>query len=123
MTAPEYRLLVFNHWSTCTSKSEWSGWAHAIGSILAIAIAGVLLYLQLRASRRHAIEAEKRLLLRRYTAISAVAEFAEAEIRHICSAASALCQVQVASLWIGQSYRLNLARGELETVRTSALDS
>lgn len=35
----EYCLFWIDHWSTCMQKGEWSGWAQAVGSLLALAIA------------------------------------------------------------------------------------
>jgi hypothetical protein len=105
------------------SKSEWSGWVQAIGSILAIAGAAVLLYLQLRITKRQAIEAEHRRLVRRHNAIHAVATFAETTVRHLCTAASAQCQVQGAFEWQSDADHLELARQELETVRSAELEA
>lgn len=36
---PEFCLLSFEHWSTCMTKGEWSGWMQAVGSVLAVAVA------------------------------------------------------------------------------------
>jgi hypothetical protein len=36
---PEYCLFGLDHWSLCMQKTEWSGWAQAFGSLLALAIA------------------------------------------------------------------------------------
>ncbi|KGG86711.1 hypothetical protein [Comamonas thiooxydans] len=44
--APEYCLFWIDHWSTCMTKSEWSGWMQAIGSIAAIVFALTLPYIQ-----------------------------------------------------------------------------
>lgn len=33
---PEFCLFGFQHWSTCMTKAEWSGWVQALGSIAAI---------------------------------------------------------------------------------------
>jgi hypothetical protein len=35
----EYCLLWIPHWATCMQKGEWSGWAQAIGAMLALALA------------------------------------------------------------------------------------
>ncbi|MEQ6309895.1 hypothetical protein ABN448_21950 [Delftia acidovorans] len=35
--AQEYCFLWLSHWSTCMTKSEWSGWAQAIGVAFALA--------------------------------------------------------------------------------------
>lgn len=37
--APEFCFLWIDHWSTCMTKGEWSGWMQAIFSVLAIAAA------------------------------------------------------------------------------------
>lgn len=37
--APEYCLLWIDHWSTCMTRAEWSGWMQAIGAALALGIA------------------------------------------------------------------------------------
>lgn len=39
MQPPEYCLLWIDHWSTCMQKGEWSGWAQAIGAIIALFLA------------------------------------------------------------------------------------
>lgn len=41
-TAVEYCFLWIKHWSFCMTKSEWSGWVQAIGSIAAIVFAVIL---------------------------------------------------------------------------------
>lgn len=33
---PDFCFLWIDHWSTCMTKSEWSGWAQAFGAVLAI---------------------------------------------------------------------------------------
>lgn len=38
--AQEYCFLWANHWSTCMTKGEWSGWMQAFGTFLAIVWAG-----------------------------------------------------------------------------------
>lgn len=51
--AAEYCFLWINHWSFCMTKSEWSGWVQAIGSIAAIVFAVILpLWLEQRSKRR-----------------------------------------------------------------------
>lgn len=52
--AQEYCFLGFwgvTWWPLCMTKSEWSGWAQVIGSLLAIGAAFLVLNLQLRAER------------------------------------------------------------------------
>lgn len=39
---PEFCLLWIDHWSTCMTKGEWSGWLQAFFSIVAIVFAAVL---------------------------------------------------------------------------------
>ena len=39
MPATEYCFLWIDWWPLCMTKSEWSGWAQAIGAVLALAIA------------------------------------------------------------------------------------
>jgi len=39
MPAPEYCFLWIDWWPLCMSKSEWSGWAQAIGAIVALGVA------------------------------------------------------------------------------------
>lgn len=39
MPTPEYCLLWIDWWPLCMTKSEWSGWAQAVGAIIALAIA------------------------------------------------------------------------------------
>lgn len=49
--APEYCFLWINHWATCMTKSEWSGWMQAVFSVAAIAASAVLLLAQFRLHR------------------------------------------------------------------------
>lgn len=42
MEQPEYCFLLIQHWSTCMTKSEWSGWMQAAGAIFALALAILL---------------------------------------------------------------------------------
>lgn len=37
--AQEYCFVGIQHWSTCMTKAEWSGWMQAIGSFVALLIA------------------------------------------------------------------------------------
>jgi hypothetical protein len=46
MADPQFCLLAIDHWSTCLTKAEWSGWMQAIGSTLALAIALAVPYWQ-----------------------------------------------------------------------------
>jgi len=48
MPTPEYCLLWINHWSTCMQKAEWSGWAQAIVSTIAVAGAAAGIWWQVR---------------------------------------------------------------------------
>lgn len=53
MADPQFCFLAVDHWSTCMTKAEWSGWVQALGSITAILAGfGGVLY-QLRAQERH----------------------------------------------------------------------
>jgi len=36
MADPQFCLLAIDHWATCMTKGEWSGWMQAIGSVAAI---------------------------------------------------------------------------------------
>jgi hypothetical protein len=38
----EYCFLMIQHWSTCMTKGEWSGWMQAAGAIFALALAILL---------------------------------------------------------------------------------
>lgn len=41
-STPEFCFAWIDHWSTCMTKSEWSGWMQAIFSVIAIFVAIVL---------------------------------------------------------------------------------
>jgi len=74
--AQEYCFLWINHWSTCMTKGEWSGWMQAVGSVIALAVALSIPYLQKRIERRDnfAMAANcLRLHVSLYTAIQGVA--------------------------------------------------
>ncbi|WP_370682227.1 hypothetical protein [Comamonas sp. GB3 AK4-5] len=56
--AQEYCALWIDSWATCMTKSEWSGWVQAIGSVLAICAAVWVFSLQQRAEHnRHRADA------------------------------------------------------------------
>lgn len=55
---PEFCLLWIDHWTTCMTKSEWSGWAQALGAIAALAIT---LFLWRRSESQEGRKAEKNL--------------------------------------------------------------
>lgn len=55
----EYCFLAVDHWSTCMSKAEWSGWMQAIFSVAAICAAIGIAWWQRRSEHRH--EAERQL--------------------------------------------------------------
>jgi len=57
---PEYCLLWINHWATCMSKSEWSGWAQVVGATLAVLAAVLVPAIQHVASERRALNAMRR---------------------------------------------------------------
>ena len=48
----DYCFLWINHWSTCMTKSEWSSWIQAIGSISAILLSVIIVKWQDNKSRR-----------------------------------------------------------------------
>lgn len=51
--SPEYCLLWIDHWSSCMTKAEWSGWVQAYGSVAAIVFAVCLpLWLESRRIRK-----------------------------------------------------------------------
>jgi hypothetical protein len=58
MNAPEYCLFYVNLWPMCMTKSEWSGWVQAVGSIAALLFAFYLMRYQLEHARIQ--EARKR---------------------------------------------------------------
>ncbi|WP_457332982.1 hypothetical protein [Rhizobacter sp. P5_C2] len=52
-SAPEYCLLWIQHWSTCMTKAEWSGWFQTIGAVVAIvASIGIVRWQQRHEERR-----------------------------------------------------------------------
>lgn len=55
--APEYCILSIDHWSTCMTKAEWSGWMQFSGSILALIVAIFVPWFQSRnAAKKQAQE-------------------------------------------------------------------
>lgn len=67
------------------SKSDWSGWVQAIGSIAAL---GVAIFVMAR-QNRYAINADKRALLRRANAVAAILDRANVQIPQLCEAIAA----------------------------------
>lgn len=61
-------------------KTTWSGWVQAIGSIAAL---GVAIFVMSR-QNRYALDADKRALLRRANAVSAILDRANAQIPQLC---------------------------------------
>lgn len=51
---PDFCFLAIHHWSTCMQKSEWANWVQAVGSVVAILAAGILVFVQDRMNRRTA---------------------------------------------------------------------
>lgn len=64
------------------TKSDWPGWVQAIGSIAAL---GVAIFVMSR-QNRYALDADKRALLRRANAVSAILDRANAQIPQLCRA-------------------------------------
>lgn len=50
---PEYCLFWIDHWSTCMTKPEWSGWMQAIFSVIAIVASAGFTWFQLWKSQRY----------------------------------------------------------------------
>lgn len=49
--AQEYCLFKVDHWATCMTKAEWSGWVQAAGSVIAILASAFLLRYQMMQER------------------------------------------------------------------------
>jgi hypothetical protein len=47
----EYCLFWINWWATCLTKSEWSSWVQALGTILALVVAGLLAWWEVHRRR------------------------------------------------------------------------
>lgn len=54
--AQEYCFLWLDHWSTCMTKSEWSGWMQAIFSVMAIIFASMAPFWQEARSERKSLK-------------------------------------------------------------------
>ena len=65
-------------------KTTWSGWVQAIGSIAAL---GVAIFVMAR-QNRYAIDADRRALLQRANAVSAILDRANAQVPQVCAAIS-----------------------------------
>ena len=107
------------------SRSECASWVQAWGAILAIAVGAIAVVYQLRTSRRHAIDAERRQLHRRVNAASAVAMNAEAAVAHAAKVIGNYCRDG------GEGYypealvpgRLLVAQEELQWLRAAEWNS
>ncbi len=55
---PDYCLLWMGYWWSCMSKTEWSGWVQAVGSILAILATGWGVWFAQRAQERQRLRAD-----------------------------------------------------------------
>lgn len=73
-------VILGNHYEL--TKSDWSGWVQAIGSIAAL---GVAIYVMGR-QNSYALDADKRALLRRAHAVSAILDRANAQVPQLCKA-------------------------------------
>lgn len=72
--AQEYCFLWIDHWSTCMTKAEWSGWMQAVFSVAAILAAALLTRWQIT----HQQETAQRLAALRRLELAEVA-------LHVCS--------------------------------------
>ncbi|MDO8065590.1 hypothetical protein [Janthinobacterium sp. SUN206] len=66
------------------TKSDWSGWVQAIGSIAALGVAIFVMSRQNRHAAKLLIDADKRALLRRAQAVSAILDRAHEQIPELC---------------------------------------
>lgn len=70
--AQEYCFLWIDWWPMCMTKSEWSGWMQAIGSLVALVIAIGLPYWQARQSHRKNHRLAKHCLLQQCALLHAI---------------------------------------------------
>lgn len=64
MPVQEYCLLWIDHWSTCMTKGEWSGWMQAVFSVVAILAAiGIAQYQRYSQIKEKRIEAHESALV------------------------------------------------------------
>lgn len=114
---PEYCLFYSAQWWLCMNKAEWSGWIQALGSVLAIAIAGGIAAYQINAARKQALEMERRQLYRRYNVVKAIAIDAREVIRRVVDEATV---PRTPEEWLDTGYELLLASSmkELEFAQT-----
>ncbi|MEJ5125812.1 hypothetical protein WH367_07110 [Comamonas sp. MYb21] len=68
----EYCFLWIDHWATCMTKGEWSGWMQFVGSILALIIAISIPLIQNRNSRKKNLAMANQCLLHMCGAMTAV---------------------------------------------------
>ena len=74
---PEFCFLWIDHWSTCMTKAEWSGWMQAGGSVIGIAVAIAVPAWLWVAERRHAtVKAAAHREQQRQLAISLIGDVA-----------------------------------------------
>jgi len=107
------------------SRSECASWVQAWGAILAIAVGAAAVVYQLRTSRTHAIDAERRQFQRRMNAAAAVAMNAEAAVAHAAKVIGDYCRDG------GQGFypaavvpgRLLVAQEELQWLRAAEWNS
>lgn len=57
----EYCLFMIDHWSTCMTKGEWSGWMQFVGTVIAVVIAAFTIWAahQLELTRKRQAEQEE----------------------------------------------------------------
>lgn len=107
-TTPEYCLLWVDWWPLCMSKTEWSGWMQALGSIAAILIA----WRSVRSQIQHAQEGRRKDREDREKAVlrlvAGLAGDATRALRHIAQ----LCNER----WLNGG-RLRLGSERLDEVR------
>lgn len=70
--AQEYCFLWIDWWPMCMTKGEWSGWMQVLGSIVALAIAIALPYLQARQKQIRSFDAAVHSVLHQIGALRAV---------------------------------------------------
>lgn len=132
--APSLELCfqAIDHWSTCMTKSEWSGWVQAVGSVLAL----LGIWYTIRKQRQLTLEAEAReaesekraALTDASSAIAVVSAIAEQVDRAAADSdlmALRVHHVRLADgLHLSQAVRLDClpleARGAVISVRSAA---
>lgn len=117
--------ILGNHYDL--TKSDWSGWVQAIGSIAALGVAIYIMSRQNQHAARLLIDADKRALLRRADATAAVVDRATNQLQQFCELITESLAVgnenNIRSMILTSKFALQDAQGATRAIPAQELGS